>query len=401
MLSLVLAFGFIISCTGTKPLLPDYANDLESEELFASGSTLISENPESPVGYYYTGLAHSRKARTLSPSERMDDYMYMVNYFDQALELMGRSNPADAELIHNQLRSAWSNEHNSAATLFGDDSITTSDEIQSARVHALNARTIIPDSVITAELLADIYIRLRQPDLALVTLEDIRQRQPQKAGFLVERMAVLAAFQGNLDQSAYYYIEAIDWHTRVNGENLSSLTVPVERGSLLNTYHGAINVFIDAGMTDEAISSLIALHDAFPEADIYRQLLVNQYFSKLQNDAFDEMSLSNISDASDVSRIVGEIDALVSGRPELVMDAGFELLSVAERYIGSMTEFDPDFKADSDATVAVLLRQTRFYLVSVLRNQPDLDDVRDALAESWYLIGNDEEAEKILSEINE
>lgn len=396
----MLVSGFFISCTSELPLVRIQTDDLSPTEILDKGNRLLADSPESPTGYHYIALGYAGLARNQSPEQRADAYQNMRDAFEQAILLYGRGQESALNDIDTQLRTHWSNEHNSAASLFRSDSTSnsTSDRTQIALAHAQNARIIIPDSVITADLLSDIYIHSGSPAMALETLVSIEQIQPHKSGYLLERIAFLHAFQNDYEQASVWYVKALDWHTRVGLGSLLPQSVPAERGSVLNTYHGAINAFIEAGNTDLAVTHLSALNQAYPDNTLYRQLLSSQYLSKLQMAQYDDMGRP---DMTHTPATLARIRGLIDGRTEAMLDTGFELLAVTERYISTLSEIDPDFSPAEDSITMALLSETRYYLQAVRDAGFDSDDILEALAETWYLVGNDAEAIRILGTMND
>lgn len=225
--------GFLVSCGGgsTNPLIEKAESSVKSgnnEAALAAAKQSIEQYPNDPLGYYYKGVALGQKAQNMEdPEAAADLYAEMNDAFETANAIADTLEEAPPQIafIGNVKTGLWQTEHNTGIKYAQDDSLmaTVEDPYQVAVAHLENATIILPDSALSYEVLATInsmrenygaaataqeqYIELAanpdvksyrllaqyylyndQPEKAVETLENARERFPQNIG-VVEALA--------------------------------------------------------------------------------------------------------------------------------------------------------------------------------------------------------------------
>lgn len=122
----------------------------------------IAENPESGVPYFYKAMTYSDHALLMAdPSDRKPYYRNFREAFLTAREKFEaqESQPNEARQLDNLMLEAWGTEHNEAVQYVTDDSLMQSiaEPYKLAAAHLENAVIINPDSLLSYEVLAQIY----------------------------------------------------------------------------------------------------------------------------------------------------------------------------------------------------------------------------------------------------
>ncbi len=160
----LIAIGFTISCSSSDPLISEAESNIQDnnyDAAMASAEKYIEQNPKSPTGYYWKGVALGQKAQsTQPPADATPIYEEMSESFSKAEELASNmeETPGEIERIGSVRTSMWSAEHNKAVEYASDDSLmkVTESPLDSAIAHLNNATTIQPDSALSWGVLAQV-----------------------------------------------------------------------------------------------------------------------------------------------------------------------------------------------------------------------------------------------------
>jgi len=390
MASLVLAFGFFISCTGQRELLTENVEQTETAVLLEQSQELLRDDPGSADGHYMAGVAAYRQAVAETAPYRQDFYELMVTSFDKARQNYDNRSPA-LDHMHSLQQTAWSQEFARAQATQTDpeaSGLTT--------VHAQNAITLYPDSVQVHLLLSEIYLEQRDLEQAATYLFPVVQ-SGDRYGAYYERFAYLQTRNGNYDEAGSWYLRSIDWMKSFQSQSLSPADNPAQRGSLLNAYHGAINTLSEAGNTELAISLLNELTTAMDEAGPYHEMLIVQHLYLIRNAALDtytEFSAPAVEDAMYSIRLSTE------AYPELRPFAANEYIDLASAYIDLQTELNDSYQISQSQTVGLFLEEARYYYQAMLDAFPGNEEALYGMAATYNLTGNTDQAEAWLEQVN-
>lgn len=161
----LLVVFFAASCEPGNPLIKPIQAGIDSQDYSAALSaadTLILKEPANPLGYYYKGVILGKIAEAEPiASERTPTYEDMRSNLDEAEILFAtQEEPAsEADQVTPLVLNYWSIEHNEAIKYATDDSVmaTVDNPLQISIAHLENATTINPDSVLSFDVLAQVY----------------------------------------------------------------------------------------------------------------------------------------------------------------------------------------------------------------------------------------------------
>lgn len=389
---LVIAFGFFISCSKPYETITRSAEALSSEELFNRATEYRLLEPESPRAHHLEGMAHLQLARQQAADLREDHYRSMRNSFASAISRYGNDRAAMTERqgIRETLQNVWSYEHNSAAGLVSSDSLRNRQRMSLAAAHAHNAIVIIPDSLISYELLAEIYARQGSIDQAIRVLTGTESRLYPQSGRTFETIAYLYYQLAEYDNAVEWYEKAAIWYSEYAHEHRYPSDAALYKGSLLNLRHGLINAYISNGQHGVALDEIMALHEQYPGDVRYPRLIVAQLIT-LINDAVEPGSSENVG--NDLIRdYLGRASSFIQHDTTLQLEYALALTDIAGRYVESRYIDDDSFSPASDASL-MLISYTAIAIYSeLLSSDPDNTTAIAGIADTYLLTGNEAEA---------
>ncbi|MDZ7660698.1 tetratricopeptide repeat protein [Fodinibius sp.] len=291
--SLVLAFGFFISCSTLQPSNQESANaaNLSEQQIQQQIKSLdkdISSNPEQADLYFQKGKLLTQLAQKKEdPSERISPYTIARQVLDRAENLY--DNTADSEnKVSDLLNVTWSLEHNQGIKLLQDKN-AGQPNYERAIAHFNNATVVIPDSAVSYTMKARTLYKNQQQKEAIKTLETARKKIENAPTLLLEQLAFLYLENNNPKKAIRIYEQA---------ESFSSRN--------LNLLHGLSNAYINAGEHQKAVELLEQLIKDEPQNIVYAQSLATElYFlgkSKVdsvtaalkQGDSLDETAFDSV-----------------------------------------------------------------------------------------------------------
>jgi len=274
--SLVLAFGFFISCSTTQPNLNSQASSQPlSESQLRDRISSVDEKLESDTQnaelYYQKGELLTQLAGKKSPpSERTALYDRAEQSLSRATDLYEGTPEEENEKAKGLLKITWSNEHNQGVQLLQTDTASAASNYELAAAHFKNATVIIPDSAVSYTMGAQAMYKNQQPEKAVQILENARGNVDPLPTELLEKLAFLYLETGQTKNAVAIYEEA---------ESFSNQN--------LNLLHGLSNAYISAGEHLKAVELLQQLIEQKPENVIYGQSLAKEYYflasEKLEN----------------------------------------------------------------------------------------------------------------------
>lgn len=392
MMMTFIAFGFFISCTQTYHSLDNAASELSTEELIEKAREMREENPNDPVSYHYEGLAFLRQARLKAPEFRETDYRSMRTSFNTAIQLYGNSRTGNTEQIsiEENLRTTWSNEHNSAAGLFLSDSTGNRQRLNLAAAHAKNAVTIIPDSLISYELLSEIYVKSGNIDEAIFILESVDQTSTPEAGRVFEHIGYLYHHKSEYANAVTWYEEAVNWHQNRGFTEQPHFETTLYKGSYLNARHGLINAYIANQQSQDAISALKSLQIEFPGNQSYSRMLKSQYLILL--DEYLNTDPSGIPTRESIDVFFVELKSNSEKSPQIELDVALTLVEIINRFSDARFSENESFNIHSLPQVVDIIQHAIIVLQNITEIDPDNYSAISGMAEAYMLLGNEPEA---------
>lgn len=175
------------ACQGSDPNIETAKLNLKNndyQKALEATDAAIKNDSTSAIAYYYKGYTLSKIAESKpDPSNRTKDYNEMVQAFNHAKKLYSKlsKQPKEVILMNLETERLWTTEHNSAIKLVSSDSTRTPTNLDKAIAHLQNATIIEPDSLISYDVLAEVYNMKKDWSDAEKTLKNVIQINP-KAG---------------------------------------------------------------------------------------------------------------------------------------------------------------------------------------------------------------------------
>ncbi len=179
LLLILVTAGFLMSCSSSNPLLGDTESSIQDgnyKAALASANKFIEQNPQSPLGYYWKGVALGQQAESLDdPDEAQPIYEQMNETFAKAQEMGDQmeETPGEIQRIGSVKSSLWRNAHGTGAEYVTDDSLmqATENPYQVALSYFDNATIIQPDSAISWNAKAQMHGNLGNYEEAITAQE--------------------------------------------------------------------------------------------------------------------------------------------------------------------------------------------------------------------------------------
>lgn len=298
--SLVLVFGFFISCTSSKFSADKLINEGKYQEAIDKIDNELNKNPNSSL-YYQKGELHALLAQEKSVDARESDYQSMAQSFDSA-HVYGASMPDNS--IETKMDSLtyyyWDIEHQLGLSEYEENSTAS---ITNATNHFNNAIIIDPSKIESYKSLSISLYNMDDIDGAIEILEEaVSKKRTDTEVF--ENLGFLYLEVGNPEQSISYY--------QKGNQN------PVKNK---NIAYGLVNAYISQNRTSEATSFLSKLVQEYPNDsklhNVYGTQLYNQVsllFPNLNN-------AYSSNDTSTVSTLIVEIEGLSENAENELIEA--------------------------------------------------------------------------------
>ncbi len=214
----LLVVFFAASCESGNPLIKPIQAGIDSQDYNAALSaadTLIYKEPANPLGYYYKAVVLGKIAEAEPiASERTPTYEDMRSNLDEAEELFAaQEEPSgESEQITPLVLNSWSLEHNEAIQYATDDSVMASvdNPLQISIAHLENATTINPDSVLSFDVLAQVYYMNSDYNNAAEALTTVIELQDQGKASEYDRLGSYYFLSGQPDKAVSIMREGLE-----------------------------------------------------------------------------------------------------------------------------------------------------------------------------------------------
>jgi len=397
--SLVLAFGFFISCSvlnsshsGIKP--SDKLSETEIQQKLNSINDELSSDSSNADLYYKKGVLLTDLAqKKTDPSERTSIYRQAEQSLQQAADIYQDS--SDDEKVHQLLKVTWSNEHNNGVQLMQSDSSSQAPNYERAASFFRNATAVIPDSSISYKMEARAYYKNDQPRKAIQVLEEARRNISRPPSLLLEQLAYLYLENDQPPKAIEVYEEA-KAHSDQN----------------VNLIHGLSNAYIKAGNHERAVKMLKLLTKNEPKNVIYHQRLATELYQwaseKLGNTAQalnNGTQLPNTSYAtadSLVERATSEFQTVNQQLPkdwEQKREFAFFYQDIAAKYQKLLPLVESQQQQAIHSKIQHHLESSLPLLEEISREHPDDRQLWQSLYNTYSYLGMEEKANNAKSNL--
>ncbi|MFV1884688.1 MAG: tetratricopeptide repeat protein [Balneola sp.] len=326
----LLILVFATNCgPDSNPLVKPIKAGIDSQNYNAALSaadTLILKESANPLGYYYKAVVLGKIAEAEpTASDRTSIYEDMRSNLDEA-EILFAAQPepaSEADEITPLVINTWSLEHNEGIRYATDDSIMASVEspLEMSIAHLVNATTINPDSVLSFDVLAQIYYMNNEYANAAKAISTAIKLQDQGKASEYDRLG-----------SYYFLSEQPDKAVEVMREGLKLYPDSV---SLVQKLADGL---FQIDRTDEALEVMNDLIANDPENARYRLVIGSRVYQRVLNlsDAYSSNSDKifelerNNGSKEEINALKTENEAIDAEITDLTTKAEEALLKAAE-----------------------------------------------------------------------
>lgn len=398
MVSFLLAFGifFAVSCStlSLTDKSPDELYDQgEFEQALNAVNQELEEHPDSTELKILKSEILKNSAKNINPiSDRQTTYRELRS----TIEEIGFTTQDYQQKTDSILVNAWSYEQGEGVRLLQkDDSETYDENYEAITAHFSNAMTIIPDSLVTYSLQSTTHYRHGDTQKAIETIEAAENSDLNLTTKLREKLAYLYLEAGYLDRSITTYEQLV-----------------ADEPGNTNFLHGLANAHIIKENHSHAIEILEDLTNQYPNRIEYVEALATEkYFllvetieelaDQANNENIDNSNINSVLDElQTLSELFDELDSKSPAREDFQLriasfykDAGTRLMKFSEMIDNDESERLLEFGEQ-------FVEQSLPYWQQLIELSPDNPVYAQRLHESFSILGMDEEAEMMNSQIN-
>ena len=295
-----------------------------------AADTAIFHEPENGQPYYYKGIIYSKMAKAEPvPGNRLPYYEKMHSNLVIAQEKFDamEESPDEAKLIPSLVIENWGKEHNAAIGYATVDSIkaTVDEPLEISIAHLVNATTINPDSSLSYDVLAQIYV--------------MNSEYVKAAESLKKALAIRGADgSSDYDRLANYYFQVGDYESALSAIETGLELYP----DSISLVQKVADAYFQTGQTEKALDVVNQLIETDPQNPQYRLVVGTQLYQQVQV-LTDELKANNdkIFDLKNDDGSETEIAAL-SARNDEILSISADLTEQAESALIKAAELDPD-----------------------------------------------------------
>lgn len=417
--SVMLAFGLLFlsaACT-TQPLVEDAKLNLAKQNYNQALKQLqkaIQEKPENAEAYYYRGYIQLKLAQGKSnPAKRKQNYTVMHDALTKAKTLFEEQNRAPKESldIDPLLQSQWSREHNAGVKILKenqDEANANEKKLTLAIAHLNNATILIPDSLISHQMLVLAYEQIGETEQLLSSLKYLRQHADDKLSDEFNSRIARALLKEGLTDSAYTYYQK---HSSSFGRGSSVPVELSERYIEQNNHQRAIELLTQLKKEQpDSVSYLINLGAqqylfARSQATQLTQALQTRFDSlSSQDSSFNATTIDELSAQQRDTLWTDSLSEKLTDIGDLLAEAEFNYIRAgtlspddikvltgvgtyfhnASRLFSNLTPYVyPDERAELQSRVRDYLTTALPYLERVAEEQPDNTTIWKALYHAY------------------
>ncbi len=206
-LSVGLLALFLYSCSASNPNIESAKLNLQHKDYQKALTSLdkaIAQDSTDAEAYYYKGYVYSKMANEDSLDQKVADFKKMHQNYEKAKELyktLGKADSKEMTLMRMETVNMWTHEHNAAVHLAANDSTKEPGDLNKAVDHLQNAIAISPDSLISYEVLAEVYDMQGNTSQAENVLTEILQKSSKPPVNDYLRLAQFYQKNKNYDKS--------------------------------------------------------------------------------------------------------------------------------------------------------------------------------------------------------
>lgn len=418
-----ISLGLVAACASSDPYVKEAEKSLKDQnyqQLLTAAEQAINNPPDNGLGYYYKAVAIGNLAQEKPADQRQQDYLQARKSFETAEAAFDtlEEKPEVAERIPLIKNAFWRTEHNSAVEIVTTDSLKEAVGLGTAVSHLENATTIMPDSVLSWEVLAEVYVMNENMDGAINAMSTAIKKLDQPEPTKFRRLALFHRNQQNPEEA----IEVLEQGKKLYPDNVEIT-------------QDLTDAYLQAGRIEKGISTIQELIDRNPDNPQYRLVFgtaVYQSVLKLNStlsEKYDQLSelkkqMRDASEGSDkaaelekqISELTAETDQLQSEVDNLTDQAIEQLKEVMEldgqnfKAINTLgiiyqnkaaaliekrnNTLDNEKAAEYDQQAKSMLEKAAQHYEKAAEIQPDNQDIWRSLFQVYTALGMTEKAQE-------
>lgn len=268
--SFIILATAIISCAGdSNPLIKEAKDGIKAKNYDAALASLdsaIVQDSANANAYYYKGVVYKEMAQNNSDvSDRKDSYRKMRENLLTANDMFTAQGIQSIESVESELMLSrtWGAEHNTGiAYAVGDTTVPKIDNpLEVSISHFKNAIVINPDSIISIDVLAEVYRMQGNYAEAANAMERVIE--------LKEKPAAI-----DYDRLASFYLQEDEF---TKAENILITATDVYPDSV-SLFQKLADTYTSQQKNDKAIAVLERLLETDPDNSIYHLVLSTQVY---------------------------------------------------------------------------------------------------------------------------
>ena len=357
------------ACQASNPNIETAKLNLKNKDFqkaLAATNAAIKADSTDPEAYYYKGYVLSKMADSKpNPADRTDLYKRMREAYNQAKKLYATQDKSGKEtyLMKMSLVQHWTQEHNTAIKLVTGDSARAPGHIKNAIAHLKNATEIAPDSLLSFEVLSEVYYMDHDLKKAQDALHTVIKKNPKVKPQYYLRLANFYDQDKNYDQALSVLQQAKQQYP-------DSMKVVQQ---LANTY-------LAKGDDQNAINTVKSLIQTDPNnaqyhlvygTEIYKLVLkLNDKFSSNYDKIFDlKQKLKKTNNKQEQSKLKDQISQLEQENQQLHQKIQNQT-EQAEKELKKVVDLRPK-SADAYHTLGVIYQNRAAALIKIRNNTED------------------------------
>ena len=353
--SLFLLSAIIIAtgCAITDPNIEQAKLDIKNgdyDKALTSLNTAIQNNPASSEALTMKGDILAEVAgKKADPTERLASYEEMMSSYTTAKSINDTTNKKPLnDIIDLSIQRYWAKEHNAGVKLVAVEGTPEDAAIKKSIGHFINATTIAPDSVVSFEVLSQVYSMGKDYTGAIEYM--------QRAIDLMNP----APMNNYLNLNAYYELNK---DTEGGLEVLKKAQEVYPESIEIN--QALANAYLSLDDTDNALATVKQLIDRDPENAQYRLVYGTQLYTTTENMTTEMESnyellsvlkkdIKSTKDKKTSAKLKAESDSLTKANETLKMEVD-RLVELSLVQLNKVIEIQPE-DAQSNFTIGVILQ---------------------------------------------
>lgn len=257
--ALVMVMGVMTACGPSgDPNINQAKDNIKAnnfDEALQSIDAALQTNPNNGLAYYFKGITYSEIASEQDPSKRQEPYQKSREAFFTADTIFANMEeaPSEAENIGAVRTRDWAKEHNAGVNIVSNDSLKEVKGLDVAVAHLKNATTVLPDSVLSWQVLSEVQFMNENVEGAISAMQGAIERVEQPS-------------LNNYRRLAYFFQQNNQPNEAITTLENASQAYPEE----IAVVQDLVNLYLGQQEIDKALARVQELIERDPDNPQYR-----------------------------------------------------------------------------------------------------------------------------------